>query len=82
MGPLKADIYVADNDMVIEIHGPHHYKNGTDLLMDSSIYTDKIFKKYHKNYVSIPYGYYDYVKTYGMNEDYEKGALLLQEIIK
>eukprot|EP00347_Sterkiella_histriomuscorum_P004986 403358336 len=82
VGPLNADIYIKDFDLIMEIHGPHHYKNNSEQLMDSSIYTERIFRKYHKNYMSIPYYYYDQIKSNGMDEDYEKGSLLLQELIQ
>ena len=59
-GLLQCDLYLGgDIDMVIDIHGPIHYRNGTSQPMDSAIYTERIYRNYHKHYLEIPYEFFD-----------------------
>jgi hypothetical protein len=59
-GLLTLDFYLGgDYDMIIDVHGPIHYHNQTLLPMDSMLYIDRIVKKYHKNYLVIPYDFYN-----------------------
>lgn len=45
--------------MVIDVHGPVHYKNGTQELIDSALYSERIYRKYHKRFLSVPFEAYD-----------------------
>ncbi len=59
-GLLDSDFYLGGPyDMVIDIHGPIHYRNQTFKPMDSMLYINRIIKKYHKNYLVIPYNFYN-----------------------
>ncbi len=78
---VQADIYIRDIDLILEIHGPHHYKNGTTEEMDSALYTDKIYRKFHKHFIAVPYEYYNIFLDYGMDEDIDKGSAFLKKFI-
>jgi hypothetical protein len=56
---FNVDFYLEDLDMVIDVYGPAHYRNGTKEIMDSSLYIDRIVKKYHKHYLVIDYALYN-----------------------
>lgn len=59
-GLLTSDFYLGgDYDMIIDIHGPMHYRHKSLVPMDSMLYIHRIIKKYHKNYLIIPYTFYD-----------------------
>ena len=59
-GLLTLDFYLGgEYDMIIDVHGPIHFRNQTVLPMDSMLYINRIIKKYHKNYLVIPYQFYD-----------------------
>lgn len=59
-GLLQCDLYLGgEYDMIIDVHGPAHYLYGTEELIDSSLYVSRIYKKYHKNYVVMPYEMYN-----------------------
>jgi hypothetical protein len=65
-GLLQCDIYIGgDIDIVIDIHGPLHYKAGTKEPIDSALYVERLYRKYHKRYLAIPYDYYDTILTQG-----------------
>ena len=78
---LQCDIYVKDIDMVVEIQGPAHYKNMTTELIDSSLYVHRIYRKYHKHFLSIPYDYYDSFLSYGTDQDLKQNAQFLKRLI-
>lgn len=37
-GLLQCDLYVGDLDLIIDVHGPCHYKNESDIPIDSALY--------------------------------------------
>jgi len=54
-GLQTSDFYYESLDIVIDIHGPSHYTNLTMKIIDSTLYIDRIIKKYHKHYLAIDY---------------------------
>ena len=52
-GMLMCDLYVKDIDLLIDLHGPCHYLQGTHTPIDSAMYVDRIYKKYHKHYIAV-----------------------------
>lgn len=54
-GMLQCDLYIGDIDMLIDIHGPCHYLNKTKVPIDSTLYIEKIYRKYHKRFIAISY---------------------------
>ena len=86
-GLSQADIYLKDLDMVIDIHGPVHYLNGTTTPIDSMLYMDRLIRRNHKYYVVIDYRSFDLILTAKRNEDeeefidLEQGAKTLKKLI-
>lgn len=54
-GMLQCDLYIGDLDMLIDIHGPCHYLNRTRVPIDSTLYLEKIYRRYHKHFIAISY---------------------------
>jgi hypothetical protein len=50
--------------------------------MDSALYLKKIFKRYHKYYLEIPYEYYDTFLSYGIHEDLKRNSGFLKQLIE
>lgn len=67
--------------MVIDIHGPIHYKNNSKIPIDSLLYTERIYRRYHKHYIDIDYEYFDTFLEKGMDQNLEKGVELLRDRI-
>ena len=84
-GLLNSDLYVGgDFDLIIEIQGPTHYLNDGLLKnhIDSSLYTERIYRKHHKHYLGIPYTFFNSFVMDGSSEDLEKGAAFLRPLIE
>ena len=67
--------------MVIDVHGPQHYRNNTGIPMDSMIYINRIVKAYHKHYLIIPYQFYDSIMANKMETDLKANAMALKKLI-
>ncbi len=81
-GLIESDFYISgDLDMVIDVHGPSHFKNLTMEPMDSMLYIDRIIRRYHKHYLIIPYTFFDSYMKEGMQEDLSKPAEILKKMI-
>ena len=50
---LQCDLYIPKLDLLINVDGPTHHKNRSNVPMDSSIYSHRILGHYHKNYINI-----------------------------
>lgn len=82
-GLLTCDFYLGgDYDMIIDIHGPIHYRNQTSLPMDSMLYINRIIKKYHKNYLVIPYHFYDEIMKREGEKEIRQNAQKLKILIE
>lgn len=81
-GLLTLDFYLGgDYDMIIDVHGPIHFRNQTLLPMDSMLYIDRIIKKYHKNYLVIPYQFFNDILKREAEQDVKENALMLKKLI-
>jgi hypothetical protein len=82
-GLLSADFYYPKYDMIIDIHGPSHYTNLTLKPIDSTLYVDRIVKKYHKHYLTIDFTTFNMFLTKGEHEsDLKKAGVKLKEHIE
>ena len=79
---LGADLYIEDIDMLVCIDGPSHFKNNSLIPIDSTVYSDKIFKKYHKHLLRIDYVTFDKVYMTEDEYDYKDGAAFLKKKIE
>lgn len=84
-GMLQCDLYIGDIDMLIDIHGPSHYLNETKVPINSTLYLEKIYRKYHKRYVAISYEYLS-LKSLNKRLEYNEetsaaGVAIMREII-
>lgn len=79
VGSLGADLYIEDIDMLVCIDGPGHFKNNSLIPIDSTVYSDKIFKKYHKHIMRIDYVAFDKVYMTENEYDYKEGAEFLKK---
>jgi len=59
-GLISSDFYLENFDMVIDIHGPSHFTNISMKPIDSTLYIDRIVKRYHKHYIVIDYREFDH----------------------
>jgi hypothetical protein len=81
-GLLTLDFYLGgDYDMIIDVHGPIHFHNKTLLPMDSMLYINRIIKKYHKNYLVIPYDFYNEIVSKGSDKEVKENSLKLKKLI-
>ncbi len=78
MQSIAADLYIAELDMLLCIDGPNHYRNNSLIPIDSTIYSDKIFKKYHKHLLRLDYKYFDAIFKSPEEFDYKNGAAFLK----
>ncbi|CDW87882.1 UNKNOWN [Stylonychia lemnae] len=78
---LTADVFIPSLDMIIEIHGPNHYKNGTSMPIGSATYVERIFRQYHKHFLAVPFQYYNMSLLYGQDEDVAAGMQYIQKLI-
>lgn len=79
---LSADFYLPQLDMVIDMHGPVHFRNNgrADVLVDSSLYIDRIYKRYFKHYVVITYKDVEVLKN--SDKDIEKTTQIIKKKIE
>lgn len=68
--------------MVVEIEGPSHYRYGTDEVMDSSLYNERIFKIYHKHFLRIPFKHFDKFYKEGTDKQIEEKTEFLRGLIE
>ena len=50
---LQCDLYVPSLDLLVNVDGPTHHRNKSEVPMDSSIYSHRILSHHHKYYVNI-----------------------------
>ena len=84
-GMLQCDLYIGDIDMLIDIHGPCHYLNQTRVPIDSTLYLEKIYRRYHKHFIAISYEHLsleNLKKSLEYNEEsIAAGVAIMKEII-
>jgi hypothetical protein len=82
-GLLTLDFYLGgDYDMIIDVHGPIHFQNQTLLPIDSMLYIDRIITKYHKNYLVIPYHFYNEIMLRQGEYEVIENSLKLKKLIE
>ena len=56
--------------------------------MDSQLYTERIYRAYHKHYIAIPYGHYDKILKQDEGVDYfdetqmKKGSNIVLQLLE